>query len=61
MSSDGPIPPESLPEPLSESLRRQDVTTLRDAQDYIQELIDWQSATGEQSDNPDGDLSWMID
>jgi hypothetical protein len=48
-----PTAPGSLPKYIAEGLPKQTVTTLEDAREYIDELIDWQQRPVELADLPD--------
>lgn len=48
-----PTAPASLPKYLADGLPKQDVSTLKDAQAYIDELIEWQQRPVEPDDLPD--------
>lgn len=48
-----PIAPESLPKYLRNGLPEQEVGTLADAREYIEELIEWKQQPVEDDDLPD--------
>ncbi len=53
-SENTPTAPVSLPKYLREGLPKQDVSTLEDAQAYIEELIEFQQRPVDPDDLPDG-------
>lgn len=51
--SESPAPPDSLPKYIREGLPKQDLETLSETRDYIDQLLEWSEASVDEDDLPE--------